>query len=462
MSDTRSHNGHEPSPLVPPGATERAVSAEVLGRVLHRAGGGFRGWAILLALLLAVGIVGFLLRLQGGFEDRAQWGYTAALFAILLSTFQAAPLVSITQRFLRSQWRRPLARATELLAVAGLLNFLIMLPVVAALPPLAGRASLWNEWPGAPHVWDTLGVALLVFTGLAVVYVAALPDLAALAVAGQGWRAGLWRRLAGFWVGTPRQWVIQRMALGTLGMFYFLMLVFAHSMVAMDFSMALVPGWKSAIFPAFHALSALQGALATTIVTLFILRTIGGWREYLHVDQFWSLAKLLLSFSLLWFYFWYSEFIILWYGRQPQEESTIGLLMFGPYMVPFVVAFLCSFVLPLALLIWNPIRRSIKGPTIVACIILVGQLFDRVRLYVSAYSVEQVGGHVLKQVPAFRAPDLVDVMILVGGVAGSVLLVLLASRLVPVLSLWELKEGMMLRKVVPVVRLRLAALAKPR
>ncbi|MBI2910636.1 MAG: hypothetical protein HYY05_00730 [Chloroflexi bacterium] len=462
MSDTHSRNGHEPSPLVPPGATDRAVSAEVLGRVLRPAGGGFRGWAILLAILLAVGIVGFLLRLQGGVADRAQWGYTAALFAILLSTFQAAPLVSITQRFLRSQWRRPLARAMELLAVVGLLNFLIMLPVVAALPPLEGRASLWNAWPGAPHLWDTLGVALLVVAGLAVLYVGALPDLAALAVEGQGWRAGLWRRLAGFWVGTPHQWVSQRMALGALGMFYFLMLVFAHSMVAMDFSMALIPGWKSAIFPAFHALSALQSGLATAIVTLFILRTIGGWREYLHVDQFWSLAKLLLSFSLLWFYFWYSEFIILWYGRQPQEESAIGVLMTGPYMVPFVVAFLCSFVLPLGLLIWNPIRRSIRGPMVVACIILVGQLFDRVRLYVSAYSVEQVGGHVLEQVPAFRAPDLVDVMILVGGVAGAVLLVLLAGRLVPVFSLWELKEGMMLRKVVPIVRLRLAALAKPR
>ncbi len=462
MSDTHGHNGHEPSPLVPPGATDRAVSADVLGRVLHPAGRRFRGWALLLTALLAIGVVGFLLRLQGGVQDRTQWGYTAALFAILLSTFQAAPLVSITQRFLRSQWRRPLGRATELLAVVGLLNFLIMLPVVAALPPLAGRPSLWNWWPGAPHLWDTLGVAILVVNGLAVLYLAALPDLAALAVVGQGWRAGLWRRLAGFWVGTPRQWDIQRMALGTLGMFYFLMLVFSHSMVAMDFSMGLVPGWKSAIFPATHALSALQGGLATTIVMLFILRTVGGWQDYLHVDQFWALAKLLLSFSLLWFYFFYSEFIILWYGRQPQEEATIGLLMFGPYLVPFVGAFLCSFVLPLALLIWNPIRRSIRGPVVVACIILVGQLFDRVRLYVSAYSIEQVGGHVLEHVPAFHPPDLVDVMILVGGAAGAVLLVLLASRLVPVFSLWELKEGMMLRKVVPLVRLRLAALAKPR
>ena len=64
--------------------------------------------------------------------------------------------------------------------------------------------------------------------------------------------------------------------LGILGAFYFLMLIFTHFVISVDFAMALVPGWIDALFPATHAFNSLQAGVATVIVTMFLFAPF--WR----------------------------------------------------------------------------------------------------------------------------------------------------------------------------------------
>ena len=270
------------------------------------------------------------------------------------------------------------------------------------------RRTIWFEVPiGAPIWWDIFAVIGLVFCGLAILWVSARPDMAAVAERGTGWRTRLLSRLSMGWRGTERQWKLQAASLALLGAFYFMLLVFVHTLVSLDFALSLVPGWKDSIFAPYHALTGLQAAGGTVLVTLFIMRTFGGYREYIGMDPFWSLGKILLGLTLLWGYFWFSEFMTFWYGRDPTEQTVIKLVMMESYRTAFLLNVVFSFILPFGILLWNGLRRSIIGPTIAGASVVLGTLFMMIRLYVPAFNIpqEDMGSHTIADFAAGSWPD---------------------------------------------------------
>ena len=448
------HSHISPRPHLP--ETEKELNDDLLGRYARPGGTGL---LLLSGLLLLVGIVGFVMRVSGGFEHEA-WGYYAATFAFVLSTAQAAPIIAVATRLTKGYWRKPIVRVAELFTVTGLLNLLLLIPLLALIPPLEGRRTFWVNWQGAPQVVVSLGMIGLVVCGLGFLYTSAMPDLATAKDHAPGGPKGLVAALARRWAGTPHQWKIMRTGITYFGIFYLMMLVFMHLLVSVEFAITRVPGWRDPIFPAFHAISSLQAGVATVILTLGILRAYGGYRQYLALDQFWNPAKLLLSLSLLWFYFWWSGFIIFWYGRLPAEEGVLSAVIFGPYLTPFIIGFLCNFVFPVGLLIWNPIRTSIKGPIIVSIIVLVGNFMDRVRIYGGSFLVDPIG-HELEHIPPTHFPELADILVALGAIGGVVFLFLLAMRIFPPVSLWEVKEGQLLTRHRSLHRAEVIVIGKP-
>lgn len=413
------------------------------------------------SLLFLIGILGLALRLLGGFQDRAAWGYYAAIFAYLLTTTQAAPLVSMGLLLAKAHLRRPFSRSAELFTAAGPLVFLLFLPFLALIPPVQGRNTLWFGWPvGAPYVWDTLALGFLVLSGLAFLWATSRPDLAAMKHLGHGRLARLAAALAPHWRGDRGQWRTLRTAMVLLGSLYFAALVFTQTLLSMDLAMSLVPGWRSAIFPAYQVLTTLQGGVATTIVAMALWRR-AGYRPYLALEHFWGLGKLLLALSLLGIYFLWAEFLTFWYGRIPSEQALLQLFMVGPNLPLFLAEFFLSFLGPLLALIWNPVRKSILGPSLVASGVLVGLFLDRIRIYVTAFAASQVGALPTEQIASARLPDGADIMMMIGLPAGAILLYLLASRLAPSISLWEMKEGLLLRITRRYLRRETVSLGKP-
>ncbi len=428
--------------------TPSGVTNDLLDR--HRTNSSkFRWTSVVLGLLFILGIVGFVIRIQDGVSDPSVWGYYAALFAFILTAAQAAPLVAIAPRIAKAHWRRPVSRAAELFAVVGILNMILFIPLIWVLPGLEdGRRSLWFfgelDVPAHfPQFLTTLGLMSLTVLGVALLWMSALPDLAALRDSSTGSRQLWYTRLARGWHGTSAQWNMQYHRLGILGAFYFITMVFVHFMISVDFLMALVPGWIDALLPITQTHNAMQAGVATVILTMFLLRRFGGYQDYIGLEQFWAMGKLMFALSLLWFWFWFSSFIVMWYGAKPSEQGVLELLTVGPYLPVFMATFVLIFLIPLFTMVWNPLRKSIWGPTIIAVSVLVGALLDKIRFYVPSYSVTDMEDkHTLlvEQVPAAIMPEAADIMIWVGALAGVALSYLLASRLIPVVSIWEQTE----------------------
>lgn len=442
------HDAHHHVPVEAP--THREVAHDVLAR-FQDLGPRYWGWITVLAFLFLLGIVGLVIRLTAGFENEARpnWGYTAATVSFILTTFMALPIVSAGLRLAKANWRRPFTRITENMAVTGILITLMLIPLLIALPPLEGRLDIWFDFPmGAPDLWNYLAFGGLTLIGLCLMWTVALPDLAAardhLPPSG---RQRVISLLSLGWVGHVRQWRVLRMGALTFGAFFLLYYPMVQTLMVSDFHAGLLPSWKDAIFPATQVISGLQGAAALLLVTMYLMRRIGGYEQYFGLDQFWSLAKPLLAFSLLWFYFWWASFISFWYGRQPGETALMQYLMVETYRVPMMLSFLLNFIGPLVALVWNPVRQSIWGPTIVAAGILLGNMINSVRLYVSAYAVPDPTQFVLAPLPAAQLPGAPDILIMLGALSGCVLLFMLVSKIIPVVSIWEVGEGLHLVKV---------------
>ena len=428
-------------------------------------------------VLFLVGVLGFLIRaVADGFDNREPWGYYAATVAFLLTAAGGAPIVAVALRLVKAHWRRPMTRIAELYAVVGALTLVMFIPLLFLVPTANGRRTIWFQdddagtlgimgaWkiPGAPHFYDTLAMVFFVVCGLGLLYVSSLPDLAVLRDRGIGWGKGFVGRLSRRWRGTPGQWKVSRSGIGFLGVFFFMFFVFTMTLFSLDFSMSLVPGWRDAIYPTTQALNGLQAGLATTLVTLYLVRRYGRMEQHIRMEHFWGASKILLALSLLWFYFWWSGFIVWWYGRQPVEENLLQLLMFGPFRYAFISAFALNFLAPFLILLWNAVRKSVWGPTLAAACILVGTLLDKIRLYVAAYSVtDPLTAHTLEHVPATSWPDIPDLFMIVGGVSGAVFLYLVVSKVVPIFSLWEMNEGITLRTVRRFLRRDMVVHGKP-
>lgn len=449
-------NGHE---APGPPATQDELTQELIHDA-RETGPRMRRALWILAVVATLGVMAALLMMLGGLDDHTRWKYYAVGYFYVFSLVMGIPMAGIGLRFARAQWRRPTSRAAELFALAGPVMLVFYFPIMAAHPGLEGRNSLWMDWRLAPWFPDLLMLTTFVGIGLIFVYVSVLPDLAAVRDHGSGRTRGIAASLAYGWIGTAQQWAMHKSGLGILGAMYIAAYATTHMVLATDYAMVLVPGWKDPIFPAFHAVTGLQMGLGLFIVVQFALRKWGGLARYFELEQFWAYGRLLLALTLFWFYFFWSAFILFWYGRLPHEQSVIALHMVGDFSVDnllarptlwmFVGAIGLSFITAFLLIMWNPVRRSILGPVVVGVVIIVGNFFDRLRIYANSWSVEQVGGHGLHEIPHnIGYPGILEILVFVGMLSGVALMILLASRVVPFVSLWETRTALMLRVVRP-------------
>ena len=435
----------------------------------------FWQFATLSAIMFGLGIIGLVMRLSSGFDDKQIWGYYVAIFAFLMTTSSAAPMVAIAPRIANAHWRRPISRAAEIWTLAGCLNMILYIPLIWVLPSLEnGRRSLWffGQQEGvpaySPHIWATLAIISLALLGIALLWLSCLPDFALLRDQGNGWRKKWGGKLALGWRGTTRQWNWQYHRMGVVGAFYFMMLIFVHFFISVEFLMVHVPGWIDSLYPITHAHNALQGGVATVMLTMLCLRQFGGYKDYIGLDQFWGLGKLLLALSLLWFWFWFSSFNLFWYAKRPNEVAVLELLVKGPYREMFIATFLLVFIFPWFTMIWNPVRRSIWGPSMIAVAVLIGTLLDRIRLYVGAWDVASINTASMMEMKLSEVPDKIpapqiwDVFMIIGFIGASVFIYMMATRLIPTVNVWEQKEYLLYRAEVQFHRVKVLVLGKAR
>jgi molybdopterin-containing oxidoreductase family membrane subunit len=180
---------------------------------------------------------------------------------------------------------------------------------------------------------------------------------------------------------------------------------------------------------------AIFSGIAALIIAMAVLRRFLHLDEYLHPVHFQNLGKLLLLMSLLWTYFIFSERLTVWYGNESAEVAVLQATQRGAFAPLYWAMVVCNFVIPFAILSLRKLR-TIAGCVIASSTVLVGMWLERFLIIVPS-----LGYKYLPYSWGTYRPRPVEIMITVSTFAAMTLMYVLFAKVVPIISIWELKVG---------------------
>jgi hypothetical protein len=148
------------------------------------------------------------------------------------------------------------------------------------------------------------------------------------------------------------------------------------SFASIDWGMSLAPHWFSTMYGVLFIVGWTLSALSFTILLMAGLAKEPPMSEALGPGTVQDLGKLLLTFTMLWAYVNFSQFLIIWSGNVSEETPFYVQRLRGGWGVVAVALLLFHFALPFALLLSRPLKRSARSLAVVAGLMLVMQLVD--------------------------------------------------------------------------------------
>jgi hypothetical protein len=147
-------------------------------------------------------------------------------------------------------------------------------------------------------------------------------------------------------------------------------------LASVDWIMSLEPDWYSTIFGIYNFSGLFLSGLAAIIVIAIGLERMGVLRGFLTPEHLHDLGKLLFSFSTSWMYIWFCQYMLIWYANIPEETVYFVKRLHGFWQPVFILNFLLNWVVPFAVLLHVPAKRSSGMLLKVAWVVLVGRWVD--------------------------------------------------------------------------------------
>ncbi|MGE3268179.1 MAG: NrfD/PsrC family molybdoenzyme membrane anchor subunit [Chloroflexota bacterium] len=415
-----------------------------------------------MAGLACVGlIVVFGLQLLG-YTHVQQWSVLITHLIFWVGISETGVMISAILRLSQAEWRRPVTRAAEVLAIFAL--------ITAALFPIIHTGRMWRTaywfapydfvrdiWPNVRSVlvWDASAIQTYLTATVLFVYVDLIPDLAVARERTHGWRRACYGVLSLGFRGTTREWKLQRVGGLMLSALILPVFVSVHSTVAWDFGVVLLPGWHTTILAPYFVVGAIHSGVAGVVTVMYALRRLLHLEPFIRREHFEIVGRIQIIVALGWLFFSLSDFFFALVGADPLEVRLWELRLFeAPWNVLFAVFFLTVFVIPFPLLLLQRIRSSPATMFWLSIGINIGMWLERYILVVTPLTVKQP--FVFTWLDSYT-PQPVEYVLSISFLALVALGLLLFARVFPIVPIWEVKEGQIVSQRIKIGRARVPA-----
>jgi Ni/Fe-hydrogenase subunit HybB-like protein len=413
-------------------------------------------WVVagILALMVAVCLFGAWLYMiskgmgVAGVRRPTYWGMFITNFVFWIGISHSGTFVSAILRVFKAEFRRPITRAAELMTAFGL--------AAAGLYPFIHLGRAWvgywfipypNQrwlWPNfrSPLTWDMVAITTYLLSSLMYIFLPLIPDLAMARDRSTGWRYRLYRALAMGWRGTEAEWHRLRTAIQIFAFAIIPVMFSVHTIVSWDFAVTKTPGWHSSIFGPFFVSGAIYSGVSAVAMILALVRSgMVHMKYFIREEHFDALAKLMLVFSFVWVYFYFNEYLLAWYGGDLSDWYVWNAITRGPYAWMWISMLVLNLAVPW-LTLWNKkIRRNPWALFAIGFLINLGMYIERFLIVPIMLTRNRF---------PFAWDDYrprIELVISVGSLCLFLLLYLLASRLVPLIPVWEVQEGQLAHRL---------------
>jgi Ni/Fe-hydrogenase subunit HybB-like protein len=383
-------------PLVAPDETAVTLTERISAIPLERPHTRFWWLGFLAALggvlLLCVSIGWLFLRGVGvwGVNVPVAWGFAIVNFVWWIGIGHAGTFISAILLLLHQHWRTSINRFTEAMtlfavACAGIFPLLHLgrPQFFYWLVPYPDTMGLWPQFR-SPLVWDIFAVTTYGSVSLLFWYVGLLPDLATLRDrAATRTKARVYGLLSLGWRGDARHWQHYEKLYVLLAGLATPLVVSVHSIVGLDFAIAILPGWHSTIFPPYFVAGAIFSGFAMVLTLVIPLRRIYGLKAYITTRHLELMAKVMMATGWMVIYGYFSEFFAAWRSGDLFERFTAVNRLTGPYAPYFWTLLACNLAAPQ--LLWSRrLRRSTTVLFAVALVVNVGMWLERFVIVVTS------------------------------------------------------------------------------
>jgi Ni/Fe-hydrogenase subunit HybB-like protein len=333
-----------------------------------------KGWVFLpLGFLLLLGLATMIGTARGANPVRA-WEIYFVNLLFWSGIAQAGIVLSAVMVITNARWWLPLRRIAE-----GMASFLPVSFVLFVLLFVAGKQLFpWNQNPAMERspwlTWHPLEirdmVAIIVLYGMSFAYLF----------------TSIGRQKRGYADEGPGR------TLEVLSPALAVVYAVVYSLLAIDLVMGLSPPWHSTLYGGYFFMGSLYTGLAALAILIVLHRSSPGPEGLIGERHRHDLGKLLFAFCMVAGDFFWSQFLVIWYGNLPAEtDYLLRRIESGPWAVLSWGVLVVAFVLPFIILLSQRVKVKSAGLVTVALIVLVGMWFERYVLVVpSVYAGETV------------------------------------------------------------------------
>ena len=316
-----------------------------------------------------------------GYRHPVFWGVYITNFVFWVGIAHSGTLISAILFLFRARFRMSIYRIAEAMTVFAVLT--------AGLFPLIHLGRVWNfywliPYPNqrelwvnfkSPLIWDVFAVSTYLIVSSIFFFVGMIPDIAAIRdKVKEVPRKIIYTLLSFGWKGSNWEWLHYTRAYLFIAAFATPLVLSVHSVVSWDFAMTNLPGWHSTIFAPYFVAGAIFSGLAMVISLVVPIRKIFHLEEYITLDNFDGMAKLIMLTSVVITYAYVVEFLLAWYTGSPYEWGQYVYRATGDYAFFFWLMVFCNAIVPIPL--WfKKVRRNIKVLFIISLFINIGMWF---------------------------------------------------------------------------------------
>jgi Ni/Fe-hydrogenase subunit HybB-like protein len=325
-----------------------------------------------------------------GINIPVAWGFAIINFVWWIGIGHAGTFISAILLLLHQEWRTSINRFTEAMtlfavACAGIypLIHLGRPQFFYWLIPYPDTMGLWPQFR-SPLVWDIFAVSTYATVSLVFWYIGLLPDLATMRdCASTLWRRRFYGILSLGWRGQGEHWHHYRKLYVLLAGLAAPLVLSVHSIVGLDFAIAILPGWHSTIFPPYFVAGAIFSGFSMVLTLIIPLRAVYGLQGIITARHLDLMAKVMMAMGWIVAYGYFCEFFTAWRSGVIFEQYVALNRVVGPYAPYFWALMLCNIVAPQFL--WSGrLRSNVLVLFAVALAVNVGMWLERFIIVVTS------------------------------------------------------------------------------
>ena len=377
------------TPVLEPGHTYSSVTDKIASIVLTRPVSlgwlvGF-GVSFSIVMVLMISLAWLIVKGVGiwGINVPIGWGFAIVNFVWWIGIGHAGTLISAILYLLNQKWRTSINRFAEAMTLFAVACAGIFPLIHTGRPwmayymfPYPSTMGIWPQFR-SPLIWDVFAVSTYGTVSLLFWFIGLIPDLATLRDrATSKPKQIIYGMLALGWRGSAHHWQRYQSAYLLLAGLATPLVLSVHSVISFDFSVSIVPGWHTTIFPPYFVAGAIYSGFAMVLTIAIPLRKAYGLEDFITMRHLENMAMVMLATGLIVAYGYFFEFFLAFYSGNKFDVFLATQRLHGPYAPYYYALILCNILTP-QLLWFAKIRTNVAALFVMSLVVNVGMWLER-------------------------------------------------------------------------------------